>query len=61
MKKPIECSIGYSFDGEEVFIDTPQYEEINMVEVIAYLNEAISEKFEGRSVADLTGLSILIK
>lgn len=56
----MECSIGYSFDGEEVFIEMVTFEETDMSKVLDYMDE-ICYNHQGRQVSDLKGLSILIK
>lgn len=56
-----ECSIGYSFDNEDVFVELVSIEDVKMPEVVEYLNEIISEKHVGKQLKDLKGLSILIK
>lgn len=57
----MECSIGYSFDGKEVFIEKVVFEGTDMVNVINYIKEIIKENHKGKSFESLQGLSILIK
>ena len=57
----MDCTIGYSFDGKEVFVELACIEDADMSKTINYLGELLSEKHEGKHLKDLKGLSILIK
>ena len=57
----MECSIGYSFDGETVFVELVEFQEVDMEGVMEYLETLFTEKHDGLTVKDLKALSILIK